>query len=178
MGQAPHSYPRRVLTGLSLRRTLTAAHSLTSGDPHSPRPRGGLPAPLLVLGLSTALVAATTTVWGLSPWLAPWALVVAALLAAPAGFVLGTIAMTPFLVSTTRSGQGSPTGHQWLPPTALTFLACTAPLLSPLAPWCNTLAFWCLLGAATLISAYTALPALGRDIELDRARHTWDTDPH
>lgn len=29
---------------------------------------------------------------------------------------------------------------------------------------------------AALVSAYLALPALGRDIELDRARNTWDPD--
>ncbi|GAA1465712.1 hypothetical protein NE857_17365 [Nocardiopsis exhalans] len=83
--------------------------------------------------------------------------------------------MTPFMVSMTWSAQGSPTGRAWVPPTALTFAACALPLLSPLPPWWNALGFWVLLLAAALASAYLALPALGRDIELDLARSYWDT---
>lgn len=184
----PHTRTRRFLATLSLHRTLTATHSLTrrahspTSAEHNPDQHGlaqhtlGLPRPLLVLGLAIALIAATTTAWALGPWLPLWALILAALLATGAGFVTGTIAMTPFLVSTTWSGHGSPTGHHWVPPTALTFLACTCPLLSPLPPWWNTLGFWSLLGTAALLSAYLALPALGRDIELDQARNTWN--PH
>ena len=162
---------------LSLHRTLTAAHSLSPAQHHPTEHRPGLPRPLLVLGLATALIAATTTVWALSPWLPLWALVLAALLTAPAALVAGTIAMTPFLVSMAWSGQGSPTGQQWVTPTALTFAACALPLLSPAAPWWNAAGFWLLLSTAVLFSTYQALPALGRDIELDRARKDWDTHP-
>ncbi len=186
---SPRPDPSRVLAALSLRRTLTALRTL-SEHPHSPslpgpdQPRSDphcstghrrrLPLPLLVLGLSTALVATTTTVWALAPWWPWWALTLTAPIAAVTAFVLGTIALAPFLVSMTRSGQGSPTGHQWIAPTALTFAACALPLLSPAAPWCNALGHWTLLGASMLVSTYITLPTLGRDIELDQARIRWD----
>jgi hypothetical protein len=122
-----------------------------------------------------AVVAASTTLWALNPWLTLWPLLTLALLSAAAAMVTGIIAMTPFMVSTTWSAQGSPTGRTWVPPTALTFAACALPLLSPLLPWWNALGFWLLLLVAALTSTYLALPALGRDIELDRVRNDWDT---
>lgn len=183
-GSRPRNRADRFLAALSLRRTLSALHSLTNGaySPSSPtshetppHQRGlGLPLPLLVLGSAIAVVAASTTLWALSPWLALWPLLALALLSAAAAMVTGIIAMTPFMVSMTWSAQGSPTGRAWVPPTALTFAACALPLLSPLLPWWNALGFGILLLVAALASAYLALPALGRDIELDRARSDWD----
>lgn len=103
------------LAALSLRRTLTAAHSLTRlahtptpGEPDPDQHGRGLPRPLVVLGLAIALIAVTTTVWALSPWWTPWAIALATLVAAAAAFVTGAIAMTPFLVSMAWSGHGSP----------------------------------------------------------------------
>jgi hypothetical protein len=178
-----HPHRNQYLSALSLRRTLTAAQSLTHdasepsgpGQPN-PHPRG-LPLPLVVLGLAVALAATTTTLWALSPWLPWWALALIAPLAAAPGLIIGTIAMIPVMVSTTRASQGFPTGRDWVSPTALTFLACTAPLLSPLPAWCGALALWALLITAALLSTYRALPALGRDIDLERARAAWDTHP-
>lgn len=173
MDDSHHPSPgHRYLAALSLRRTLTAARSLTHDPTDAPR---GLPLPLLVLGIAIALAATTTTLWPLAPWLPWWALILTAPLAAAPAFLAGTIAMTPFLISTTRAARGTPTGHDWAPPTALTFLACVIPLLSPLPPWSNTLTLWALLTTAALVSTYQALPALGRDIDLERARADWDT---
>lgn len=181
MDQSPHTGQHRFLATLSLRRTLNALHSLTDGahSPNSPdspphQRNRGLPLPLIVLGAAIAVVAASTTVWALSPWLELWPLLALALTMAGAAMVTGIIAMTPFMVSMTWSAQGSPTGRAWVPPTALTFAACALPLLSPSPPWWNALGFWVLLLSAALASAYLALPALGRDIELDQARSNWE----
>lgn len=182
MDQSPHTGQHRLLATLSLRRTLNALHSLTNGayspsSPDSPphQRNQGLPLPLIVLGAAVAVVAASTTAMPLSPRLELWPLLALALLMAGAAMIVGIIAMTPFMVSMTWSAQGSPTGRAWIPPTSLTFAACALPLLSPLPPWWNALGFWALLLAAALASAYLALPALGRDIELDQARNNWDT---
>ncbi|MEU3019949.1 hypothetical protein ABZ635_21430 [Nocardiopsis sp. NPDC007018] len=178
-----HDHSQQYLAALSLRRTLTAAHSLTQHTPHphhpertDPRPQG-LPLPLVTLGLAVSLAATASTLWALTPWLPWWALILTAPLAAAPALITGTIALLPLIVSTTRRRQGHPTGRDWITPTTLTLLACAFPLLSPLPTWANALILWTLLLTATLLSTYRALPALGRDIDLDHARATWDTHP-